>query len=142
MGVFEKGVNSCPKVIIADDHRDVHLVLATILGSSVEIIRHVFDGLQLIEACERLSPDLLIVDVNMPVLDGVEAVKFLERTVGVSAQSFRVVFLSSAGDRWTMHRIRSTTAPGFVQKARLAEDLLPAIQTVMNGESFFPPNQP
>src|SRR5579871_4228219 len=64
-----------PTVIIADDNVAIHPLLSRILRSELDVVENVFDGQTLIEATSRLHPDLVVVDVFMPVMDGIEAVK-------------------------------------------------------------------
>jgi CheY-like chemotaxis protein len=67
-----------PTVIIGDDHAAIHPLFRRVLEPELEVVESVFDGRALLEATSRLHPDLIIVDVVMPVLDGIEAVSRLE----------------------------------------------------------------
>ena len=121
-----------PTVIIADDYAHVHPVLRRLLEPEFEVVEDVFDGKALLEATMRLKPDLIVVDIFMPILGGIEAVQRLK------AQSLRVsvVFITADDQQETMQRALNTGALGYVRKASAAEDLLPAAQSVLRGERF------
>ena len=121
-----------PTVIIADDYAPVHPMLRRLLEPEFEVLEDVFDGQALLEATVRLKPDLIVVDIFMPVLGGIEAVQRLK------AQSLRVsvVFITADDQQETMQRALNTGALGYVRKASAAEDLLSAAQAVLRGERF------
>ena len=121
-----------PTVIIADDYAPVHPVLRRLLEPEFEVVEDVFDGKALLEATVRLKPDLIVVDIFMPILGGIEAVQRLK------AISLRVsvVFITADDQQETMQRALNTGALGFVRKASAAEDLLPAAQAVLRGQQF------
>jgi DNA-binding NarL/FixJ family response regulator len=121
-----------PTVIIADDHESVHPLLRRLLEPEFEIVESVFDGRALIEAAGRLNPSLIIVDIYMPVLNGIEAVKRLK----AQSSLVSVVFISTDWGKETVQRALQSGALGFVRKASAAEDLLPAARAVLRGEKF------
>ena len=125
-----------PTAIIADDHANVHPLLRRILEPEFDVVGSVFDGQALLEATVRLSPDLIIVDVLMPVLGGIEAVKLLK----AQSSPVSVVFISTDGAEETVQRALKTGALGFVRKASAAEDLLPAAHAVLRGQRFVSGN--
>ena len=81
------------RVLLADDHRMVAEGLRSLLEPEFELVEIVEDGRQLIEATERLAPDVIVVDITMPFMNGLDAVEYL-RKAGCKA---KIVFL-------TMHR--------------------------------------
>jgi DNA-binding NarL/FixJ family response regulator len=119
-------------VIIADDHPAVHPLLRRILEPELNVVESVFDGLALLEAASRLHPDLVVVDVAMPVLDGIEAVKRLKARWSQAA----VVFISTDAEAENVERVLSTGALVFVRKASAAEHLLPAARAALSGQGF------
>jgi len=125
-------------VIIADDYAHVHPMLRRLLEPEFEVVEDVFDGKALLEATVRLKPDLIVVDIFMPILGGIEAVQRLK------ALSLRVsvVFITADDQQETMQRALNTGALGYVRKASAAEDLLPAAQAVLRGERFVSGNPP
>ena len=121
-----------PTVIIADDYPNVHPLLRRLLEPEFEVIDGVFDGRALLEATTRLKPDLIVVDVFMPILGGVEAVHQLKAL----SSPVSVVFISADDGQRTLQRALNTGALGFVRKASAAEDLLPAAKSVLKGQRF------
>jgi len=117
-----------PAVIIADDHASVHPLLRRILEPEFEVVASVLDGQALIEATEQLKPDLIIVDVFMPTLGGIEAVTRL----AAHSSTVPVVFISTDGSEQTRQRALQAGAHGYVRKASAAEDLLPAARAALS----------
>ncbi len=116
-----------PTVIIADDRADVHPLLRRILAPELDVVESVFDGQALLEATERLDPDLIVVDIVMPVLDGIEAVKRLK----AQSSTVAVVFISTDAGEENVQRVLKTGVLAFVRKASAAEDLLPAARAAL-----------
>jgi CheY-like chemotaxis protein len=114
-------------VIIADDRADVHPLLRRILAPELDVVESVFDGQALLEATERLDPDLIVVDIVMPVLDGIEAVKRLK----AQSSTVAVVFISTDAGEENVQRVLKTGVLAFVRKASAAEDLLPAARAAL-----------
>jgi DNA-binding NarL/FixJ family response regulator len=127
-----------PTAIIADDHRVVHPLLRRILEPEFDVVEDVFDGLALLNAVQRLQPDLIVVDILMPILSGIEAVQRLKAARSTAA----VVFITTDGAQETMQRALETGALGFVRKASAAEDLLTAVRAAMKGQRFVSANPP
>ena len=125
-----------PTVIIADDHADVHPLLRRILEPELNVVKSVFDGQALLEATERLRPDLIVVDVVMPVMDGIEAVRRLKG----QSSTMAVVFISTDAGEENVQRVLKTGALAFVRKASAAEDLLPAARAALKGQRFVSDN--
>ena len=123
-----------PTVIIADDHAAVHPLLRRILEPELDVVEDVFDGLALLDAIERLHPDLIVVDVVMPALDGIAAVKRLK----AESSSAAVVFISTDAEN-AQHAL-TTGALAFVRKASAAEHLLPAARAALRGQRFISEN--
>ncbi len=121
-----------PTVIIADDHPDVHPLLRRILEPELDVVENVFDGQALLDALGRLRPDLIVVDVVMPVLDGIEAVKRLK----AQSSTVAVVFISTDAGEENVQRALKTGALAFVRKASAAEHLLPAARAALKGQRF------
>ena len=121
-----------PTVIIADDYADMHALFRRLLEPEFEVVGDAYDGQALLEATARLTPDLIVVDVFMPVLGGIEAVQRLK----AQSSSVAVVFITADEGQETMRRALNTGALGFVRKASAAEDLLPAAQAVLRGQQF------
>lgn len=118
--------------IIADDHKEVHPLLCRILEPEFEVLENVFDGQSLVNATVRLQPELIVVDIVMPVMDGIEAVRRIRQRFPAVA----VVFISTDATEDNMQRAFKTGARAFVRKASAAEHLLPAARAALLGQSF------
>jgi DNA-binding NarL/FixJ family response regulator len=121
-----------PAVIVADDHADVHPLIRRILEPEFDIVANVFDGQALLDAMRRLRPDLIVVDVLMPILNGIEAVKRLK----AQSSTVPVVFISTDAGEENVQRALNTGALAFVRKASAAEHLLPAARAALRGQRF------
>jgi CheY-like chemotaxis protein len=121
-----------PTVIIADDRPDVHPLLCRILEPELNVVGNVFDGEALLDATLRLDPDLIVVDVFMPVMDGIEAV----RRIKERSSTVAVVFISTDAEEENVQRALKTGVRAFVRKASAAEHLLPAARAALSGQKF------
>jgi DNA-binding NarL/FixJ family response regulator len=119
-------------VLLADDHEDLLKEVQELLAPSCDVIGAVADGGLLVKAAASLDPDVIVVDVSMPVLNGIQAVTQL-RTSGSSA---RIVFLSVFESQSYVDACFSAGANAYVFKARLASDLVQAINAVAAGQRF------
>ena len=115
------------RILLADDHPRFPEMEACLLEPEFEVVGLVGNGQALIEEAIRLKPDIIITDVSMPVLDGIEAVDRL-RELGCTS---RIVFLSVHSDADFMSRCFSTGALGYVVKSRIASELVPTIRRAL-----------
>lgn len=122
-----------PTVIIADDHVAVHPLLSRILKRELDVVENVFDGQALVESANRLCPDLVVVDIFMPVLDGIEAVK----RIHAQFPGLPAVLISTDAGEENLQRARTSGAHAFVEKASAAEELLPAARAALRGEQLL-----
>jgi two-component system invasion response regulator UvrY len=121
-----------PTAIIADDHAEVHPLLRRILEPEFDVVEDVLDGQALLHAALYFRPDLIVVDVLMPVMGGIEAVKRLSAQLSTVA----VVFISTDTGEENVQRVFRIGARAFVGKASVAEQLLPAARAALNGQRF------
>jgi len=124
------------RVLLADDHGDVLDTVARLLVPEFDVVGAVTDGYGLLSAAERLKPDVVIVDISMPILNGIEAVRRLMES-GSLAQ---VVFLSVHESSDYVRAALATGALGYVVKPRLGVDLNVAIEEVHAGRSYLSPS--
>ncbi|MBX3417250.1 MAG: response regulator transcription factor [Pirellulaceae bacterium] len=122
-----------PQVIIADDHFLVAHGLKELLSKDYEVLEIVSDGEQLVEAALNKKPDLIVVDISMPNLNGLQAIEKL-RQHGCSA---RIVVLTMHVDPVFAARAISLGASAYVLKNSAVTFLLSAIQHAMSGETFI-----
>jgi DNA-binding NarL/FixJ family response regulator len=116
------------RVVIADDHRLFAEALEAILTTDerIEVVGQASDGAQAVELARTLDPDLVLMDVSMPVLDGFEATREIrEDSAGV-----RVLMLTGSNSRDDVDRSREAGASGYVTKDRIASELVATIVEV------------
>ena len=120
------------RVLLADDHQAMLAKVRRELGDEFEIVATVENGEEAVEAVGRLDPDVLVIDISMPVLNGLEAASRLH------AKSCRtkIVFLTIHADSDYIAAALSSGASGYVIKNRLSTDLVPAIREVLQGHTF------
>jgi DNA-binding NarL/FixJ family response regulator len=124
------------RILLADDHPNVPEMVSTLLQPTFEVVGSVCDGKALVEAAERLRPDVIVTDISMPVLNGIEAANQLSE----SGCKSKVVFLTVHTDPDFIRACLATSALGYVVKPRMATDLLPAIRAALAGRIFVSPS--
>ena len=124
-----------PRVILADDHAILREGLALLLGSEVELVAAVSNGQELIEAARRLKPDVIVADLTMPVLGGLDALRAL-RAEGLAS---RFVILTVHADPGIAAEVMRAGAVGYVVKDAVGEELLQAIRDAMAGRTYLSP---
>ena len=120
-------------VLLADDHPNFPDLIQRLLGPEFEVVGKVNDGRNLIGHALLLNPDLIVTDVSMPLLNGIEAADQLKETDCRS----RIIFLSVHTDADVIRRCLATGAYGYVVKTRLATELVPAIREALAGRIFI-----
>jgi DNA-binding NarL/FixJ family response regulator len=123
------------RVFLADDHQEMLQTIALILGDSFQIVGMAEDGQTVLELAPRLFPDVLILDISMPTMNGIEIAERL-RTSGCNS---KVVFLTVYEDSDFVEAAMSAGPAGYVLKAYLCTDLVPAIRTVLAGTAYVSP---
>ena len=116
------------RVLIADDHRLFAEALEAILvgDERIEVVGQASDGSQAVELAQKLDPDVVLMDVSMPVLDGFEAT----REIRSGSEGVRVLMLTGSNSRDDVDRSREAGASGYVTKDRIASELVTAIVEV------------
>jgi DNA-binding NarL/FixJ family response regulator len=126
------------RVLLADDHEEFLAVEVQLLElePEFEVVRTARDGREALEQAARLSPDVLILDITMSKMDGIETARRL-RAAGSGS---KIVFLSVHGDPDYVRAGLAAGATGYVVKSRLASDLVPALREALAGRSFVYPS--
>lgn len=124
-----------PRIVMADDHRMVVEGLKSLLESEFNLIEIAEDGVQLVEAAMRLSPDVILADITMPRLNGIEALEQL-RSLNCTA---KVVILTMHKDATYAARALRAGASGFVLKHSASSELVTAIREALAGRTYVTP---
>ena len=123
------------RVLLADDHRVVTEGLRGILEPEFELVGTVEDGRSLVREAEKLRPDVIVADISMPLLNGIEAVQQI-RKAGVTS---KVVFLTMHCDVTYATRVFDAGALGFVLKHSAPSELVTAIREALAGRMYVTP---
>ena len=125
------------RILLADDHAVVRQGFKMILDAQadMEIVGEAANGREAVDLAERLKPDIVVMDVAMPELNGIEAT----RRLASSAPHVRVVALSMHKDSVYVREILRAGARGYLLKDSGAEDLVHAVRSVAGGESWLSP---
>ncbi len=116
------------RVLLADDHAEIMAQTRIVLTGEFEIVGSVANGVDLINAAVQLDPDVIVLDITMPGLDGIEAARRLKRS-GCRA---KLVFLTVHDDPDYVRAALQAGGAAYVIKARLATDLVTAIHEALS----------
>ena len=126
---------SRPRVLLADDHRMVAEGLKSLLSAEFDLVGVVEDGRALIEAAKRLHPDVIVADITMPHLNGLDAMGAVKK----DNPRTKVVFLTMHQDIAYARRALEAGAAGFVLKHSAPAELLTAISAALAGKIYITP---
>ena len=124
-----------PRVLLADDHALVLDGLRKILEPECEVVGAVEDGRSLLAAAKQLQPDIILLDISMPLLNGVEAARRLRVTV----PGAKVIFVTMHADATYVAGAFRAGASGYVLKRCASLELLKAINQVLSGREYITP---
>lgn len=123
------------RVLLADDHVVVANGLRELLKDSFDMVGIVHDGRALVDAAERLHPDVVVTDISMPLLNGLDAI----RQIKSQNPGIKAVVLTMHGDIQTVVSAFRAGARGYVLKTSPEEEFIAAIEQVAKGFAFVPP---
>jgi DNA-binding NarL/FixJ family response regulator len=117
------------RVLIADDHRLFAEALQAILDADerIDVVGQAGDGREAVQLANRLHPDVILMDISMPLMDGIEAAKTIRVTDGDAS----ILMLTGSNSRADVDRARQAGAAGYVTKDRIAAELIDAILEVV-----------
>ncbi|MBI3577917.1 MAG: response regulator transcription factor [Ignavibacteriales bacterium] len=125
------------RILLADDHALIRSGIATLLQGNADfsIIGEAKDGEEAVQKAKELSPDVVVIDLSMPKLSGVEATKIIKKKY----PNIRVLVLTMHENEEYVYQILKSGAGGYVLKSAGKEELSAAIRAVARGEKFFSP---
>ncbi|CAM4225789.1 response regulator transcription factor [Paenibacillus phoenicis] len=137
MDSLTSGTRQVIKVLLADDHQLFREGLKRILNmeEDIEVVGECGDGAQVLESCLQLQPEIVLMDINMPLLNGVDATAELREAL----PDVKVIILSIHDDESYVFETLRKGATGYLLKDMEAESLINAIRTVAEGNAFIHP---
>jgi DNA-binding NarL/FixJ family response regulator len=127
-----------PRILVADDHDVMIDTVLSLLQPGFEVVGTVNNGSDLVREAQRLQPDVIVLDITMPILNGIEAAHKI-REAGLTP---RLVFLTVHEQSSFVTACFDEGALGYVTKSRLRTDLIPAIRDAISGHHFISPLLP
>jgi DNA-binding NarL/FixJ family response regulator len=124
-----------PRVLLADDHLLVAEALKSLLTPEFDLVGVVEDGRQLVEAAGRLRPDVIVADITMPHLNGIDALAQIRQ----GGDRVPVVFLTMHRDATFARRALEAGASGFVLKHSASAELITALHAALEGKTYLTP---
>ena len=131
---FRRSVHVKPRLLFADDHPAILHRVATLLGDDFDVAGTASDGWQAIDLARQLDPDVIVLDINMPGLNGFQT----SRALSDAGSKAPIVFLSALDADEHVGEAFRWGARGFVEKSYIARDLPSAIDHVLSGRQFLP----
>ena len=130
-----EAVMNRPRVLLADDHRLLREAFARLLEPACDVVGAVADGRALLAAAFELLPDIVVIDIAMPLLNGLDAASQLKQVM----PELKVIFLTVSEDPDLASQAFQAGASGYLLKNSAASELLQAIQEVAQGRSYVTP---
>jgi DNA-binding NarL/FixJ family response regulator len=124
-----------PRVLLADDYPAIREATAALLKPQFDVVGTATDGATLVSEALRLLPDVIVTDITMPVLSGIDAAHQLRE----SAPSAKIVFLTIHPEEQFMKACIAEGALGYVLKSHMRAHLIPAIQEALVGRTYICP---
>ena len=124
-----------PRILLADDHKLVLEGFKKILEDECELVGTVEDGRALLSQAPQLKPDIILLDIGMPLLNGIEAARQLKKT----QPEVKLIFLTMHGDSAYVTEAFRAGASAYLLKRSPASELLQAVREVSRGRSYITP---
>ena len=119
-----------PTVLLAEDHPQTAALLRSLLEASFDVVGCVTDGEALVRAAAQLTPDVIVSDIGMPLMDGIDAA----RRILTANRDARVVFVTVQSDASVVERSLAEGALGYVVKIVAGDELVPAVHAALRGQ--------
>jgi DNA-binding NarL/FixJ family response regulator len=124
------------RIVIADDTRALRESLARLIGRhpDLQVVAQAANGVEALQHVEEAEPDILLLDIEMPVMNGLEVTRRLSK----SGSKVKILILSAYNDPQFIHGVRSYGAAGYLLKDHALNGLAESIRRVARGETLFP----
>jgi DNA-binding NarL/FixJ family response regulator len=122
-----------PRILLADDHPALLAATTALLEPQFDIVGTATDGATLVLEGLRLCPDIIVADITMPVLSGIDAAHRLRE----SAMSAKIVFLTIHSEELFVKACMAEGALGYVVKSHMKTHLIPAIRAALAGQTYI-----
>jgi DNA-binding NarL/FixJ family response regulator len=126
------------RILLADDHAEFLSLVTRLIESEFDVVKTLENGQAVVDQFEELDPDLVVLDISMPGLNGIEVAQRLRAADGDA----KVVFLTVHEDPDYLRSALAAGALGYVVKDRLASDLIPALRAALAGRRFISSSTP
>jgi DNA-binding NarL/FixJ family response regulator len=134
----EESMVSKVRIVLADDHREMVAIVRSTLGEDFEIVAAVEDGRRALDAVLALDPDVLITDISMPEMDGLQ----LAGQIKKAHCRTKIIFLTMHQDSYFVNAAMSLGVSGYVTKTLMSSDLVFAIEDALKGNVFISGSTP
>jgi len=124
------------RILLADDHSFILAGVRSLLEAHYDLVGQVSDGRSLVQAAERLRPDLIILDIAMPLMNGIDAARQIKKVWPEA----RLLFLSMHNSPVYLREAIDAGGSGYLLKSSAVEELRTAIQKVLKGHGFVAPS--
>jgi DNA-binding NarL/FixJ family response regulator len=124
-----------PRVLLAEDHLETANQLRAVLQPHFDVVALVTDGRALLTAAAALTPDAIVTDISMPLLDGIEASALIRS----SDPDARIVFVTVHSEPILVERCMAAGALGYVLKDAAGDELVPAVHAALAGDRYVSP---
>ena len=123
---------NAPRLIVVDDSALARQVIESVLNSHYEVVASVADGETAVTAAAGLAPTLVLMDITMPGVNGFEAARQIKQACPFTS----IIFLSDHREKCYIEAGFSAGGSGYVVKSKMMSELLPAIQSVLDGKEY------
>ncbi|MHB1861895.1 MAG: response regulator [Gemmatimonadaceae bacterium] len=130
--------NDIIRVVLADDHTVVRAGLKAVLGGAkdIQVVGEVANGTDAVAMTEKLDPDVLVMDLSMPQMDGAEATK----TLSAAGARTKILILTMHSPDEALVPLLESGASGFLQKSAADRELVDAVRAVAHGDTYLQPS--
>jgi DNA-binding NarL/FixJ family response regulator len=135
ISLYLDGAMSKIRIVVADDHEEMLYLVKEVLQAEFEVVAAVRDGRDLLQTVKNFKPDIVVADINMPEMSGIEAT----RRIAEEDLEAKIILLSMHNDRNMVEEGISAGAKGYVFKLAVGRELVSAVYEVIQGRFYISP---